>query len=192
MGARPHYKCLHCGSTDKERNAWNVLSSVRGKDVLHIAPEKATKKLLATRNNYVCGDKFDGHERYADGRYGNDALNLDLTNLPFEDNSFDVVVANHVLEHIPGDAKALSEIRRVLRPTGFAVLEVPVTHLLESSLEGKEGDNITNYGQIDHVRVYSHSDFIGRVAAAGFVPSVQKAALNSVDGREFVYVAHPV
>ena len=96
---------------------------------------------------------------------------MDLTNLTFEDNSFDCIICYHVLEHIPDDKKAMRELYRVLKPTGWAILQVP---LLKGIYETREDLSITSpemrrklYGQEDHVRYYG-LDYKDRLESSGF------------------------
>ncbi|WP_081891323.1 methyltransferase domain-containing protein [Gillisia sp. Hel_I_29] len=95
----------------------------------------------------------------------------DVTDLEFEDEKFDFIFCNHVLEHIPDDTKAMSELFRVLKKGGSAVLLVPIDVQL---LETFEDFGITDpkerekaFGQGDHVRLYG-KDYVDRLATAGF------------------------
>ena len=85
-------------------------------------------------------------------------VRLDITDMNFEDNFFDVIICNHVLEYVQDDRKAMSELFRVLRPEGFAILQVPISR---NAKEIFEDFSITSpeerekyFGQKDHVRVY--------------------------------------
>ena len=116
---------------------------------------------------------------------------MDLTAMTFDDNSFDAIVCNHVLEHIPDDKKAMKELFRVLKPGGWASLQVPIkgdiTQEDLSITEPKE--RLRLYGQEDHVRYYGR-DFIGRLKEAGFdVRSISKTDLLGTDEMERVSVA---
>ena len=96
---------------------------------------------------------------------------MDVGALPLDDNAFDLVICNHVLEHIPDDAKAMSELYRVLRPGGEAILQVPISLNLDRtyedfsilSHEGRERE----FGQEDHCRIYG-TDYRDRLELAGF------------------------
>ena len=100
-----------------------------------------------------------------------DVRAIDVCRVPFADNTFDVIICNHVLEHVPDDQKALSELFRVLKPTGFAVLQTPYSSLLENSFcdPGINTDQLRNrfYGQEDHVRYYGR-DLFRKMQEAGF------------------------
>jgi len=87
------------------------------KSILHFAPEPIFEKYFP---------KIFGSYTSADLHMKNVDYKVDLINLPFEDNSYDFVFASHVLEHIKNDSQALSEISRILRPDGIAILPVPI------------------------------------------------------------------
>lgn len=99
---------------------------------------------------------------------------MDIHQIPFEENTFDVVLCNHVLEHVADDIKAMSEINRVLKPNGFAILQVPfftpipdVTFEDNTITDPRERERI--FGQDDHVRKYGH-DYTKRMERAGLHP----------------------
>ena len=95
--------------------------------VLHIAPEQSFYKRFRNMSNldYLTSDL---ESPLAD-------VKADICNLPFEDNSFEVIFCNHVLEHIPDDAKAMSELFRVLKPGGWGILQVPISYQREVTYE---------------------------------------------------------
>jgi SAM-dependent methyltransferase len=170
--------CYQCGSSDRERLVYLYLRDhVRlfakpSRHVLHIAPERelSTKCEEAGLARYVCGDLAgDGRRIHA----------LDVTALPYPDASFDVVICNHVLEHVPDDATAMRELRRVMRPDGVAILQVPIS---ANSATTDEDPSIADpreqerrFGQPDHVRLYGQ-DYVDRLTAAGF--SVSRLRLS--------------
>jgi len=88
---------------------------------------------------------------------------VDIQHIQYESNMFDALICSHVLEHIPDDRKAISELYRVLKPGGTAYILVPISHKLEATLENPEYDTpelrTEHYGQFDHVRRYG-KDFI--------------------------------
>ncbi len=99
-------------------------------------------------------------------------VKMDVHQIPFEDNTFDAAMCNHVMEHVEDDIKAMSEICRVLKPGGWAILQVPFfSPLADATFEDK---SITDplerekaYGQDDHVRLYG-KDYPDRLRKAGF------------------------
>jgi len=131
--------------------------------VLHFAPEQAFYKRFRNLKNleYTTTDLFSP---LAD-------VKADICYLPFEDNTYDVILCNHVLEHIPDDTKAMQELYRVLKPGGMAILQIPQDLSREYTFED---DSITDpeeratiFGQYDHVRVYGR-DYFDKLRAIGF------------------------
>jgi ubiquinone/menaquinone biosynthesis C-methylase UbiE len=101
-------------------------------------------------------------------------VKMDLHQIPFDENHFDVVLCNHVLEHVRDDIQAMREIHRVLKPGGFAILQIPffnpipdVTFEDPSITDKREREKI--FGQDDHVRKYGH-DYPQRIATSGLTP----------------------
>ena len=131
--------------------------------VLHFAPEQAFYKLFRNQKNleYTTTDLLSP---LAD-------VKADICNLPFADNEYDVILCNHVLEHIPDDTKAMQELFRVLKPGGMAILQIPQDLNLEktfadnSIVDQKERAKI--FGQYDHVRIYGR-DYFDKLRSIGF------------------------
>ncbi|MCF7568836.1 methyltransferase domain-containing protein [Sabulilitoribacter arenilitoris] len=143
------------------KNETNFFSSE--KKILHFAPEQAFyKRFIKMKNlDYTTTDL---NSPLAD-------VKADICNLPFKDNSYDVILCNHVLEHIPDDIKAMQELYRVLKPNGMAILQIPQDL---SRAETFEDDSITDkkerakiFGQYDHVRVYGR-DYFDKLRSIGF------------------------
>lgn len=167
-GRRPHAACPGCGSTDRERLVWLYLLhelNIKSKSwrVLHIAPEKSLHARLS---------KFDKLEILtADISGKNVMLKVDITAISLDDSQFDLIICNHVLEHIIDDRKAMQELYRVLKPGGFAVLQVPISMSLKDTYEDSsvtsELEREKIFGQNDHVRIYG-SDYADRLRSVGF------------------------
>lgn len=130
---------------------------------LHIAPEQCFLDLFRKQKNleYITSDL---ESPIAD-------VKADICNLPFDDNSFDVVFCNHVLEHIIDDTKAMQELYRVLKKGGFGIFQIPQDLSREKTFEDS---TITNrkerakiFGQYDHVRVYGR-DYFNKLRSIGF------------------------
>ena len=142
--------------------------------MLHLAPEYCYLTRFKKQDNleYVTADL---NSPWADHHF-------DCHDIPFEDDSFDVVMANHLLEHVQDDRRVLQEFHRVMKPCGWGVLQVPVDYTSE---ETAEDPNITDpmererlYWQQDHVRLYGHKDYPLRLKEAGFhVETVDMRAL---------------
>jgi len=122
-GRRRHAKCPRCGALERHRAQWLVFERLfaqldtRSAAMLHFAPEPFFETRLPPR--------FGRYETADLDAPGVDH-HVDLQKLPFDDASWDLVFASHVLEHVPDDDRALAEVRRILRPGGVAILPVPV------------------------------------------------------------------
>lgn len=161
-------------SLERHRLLWLYLQNetdffTKPQKVLHFAPEQAFYKRFRNQKNldYTTTDLLSP---LAD-------VKADICDLPFEDNSFDTILCNHVLEHIPNDTKAMQELYRILKPGGMAILQIPqdlereVTFEDDSITDEKERTKI--FGQYDHVRVYGR-DYFEKLRSIGF-------SVNEVD-----------
>jgi SAM-dependent methyltransferase len=114
---------------------------------------------------------------------------LDLTAIDFPDASFDVILCSHVLEHIPDDRVAMAEIRRVLRPDGWALINGPSdparTMTYEDAAIVLPEERLRHFGQEDHARVYSSRDFAARLENAGFGVVVDPMEFSPGDRRRY-------
>jgi SAM-dependent methyltransferase len=194
--ARPYARCPRCGSLERHRLLALYVRDSQSLErphlrLLHVAPEPGFARLLARLPNveYVSGDL---EPRRA-------MVQLDVTALPFPEESFDAVVCNHVLEHVPDDRAALAELYRVLRPGGWALLLSAVDPSLAVTVEeptlADPEERLRRFGQEDHVRIYG-LDYADRLAAAGFVVTVdhygrrlgeQAATIYGIRPEEAVY-----
>ncbi len=168
---RKNAKCPNCGSLERHRLIWLYLkerTSLFSDNlmVLHFAPEMIFQKNLKNLANldYISADLDPSRAM----------LKVDITNIYFKDNTFDVILCNHVLEHIQDDHKAMSELFRILKPGGWSIIQVPIKR--EKTFED---DNIKSpeerekqFGQRDHVRQYGR-DFKNRLEKAGFEVKVE-------------------
>jgi predicted SAM-dependent methyltransferase len=131
--------------------------------VLHFAPEQEFYKRFKKQTNieYTTTDLLSP---LAD-------VKADICNLPFEDNTYDIIFCNHVLEHIPNDTKAMQELFRVLKPGGMGIFQIPQdlsrasTFTDDTIVDQKERAKI--FGQYDHVRVYGR-DYFEKLRSIGF------------------------
>ena len=114
-------------------------------------------------------------------------VQVDICDLSlFGDNSFDIIICSHVLEHVSDADKAMRELARVLKPDGWAIIMVPlfwdVSETIEDSAYNNAALRTRHYGQYDHVRLFSHDDFIARLSAAGF--NVRQVTPGSLDPEQ--------
>ncbi|MBC6999876.1 class I SAM-dependent methyltransferase [Cytophaga sp. FL35] len=145
--------------------------------VLHFAPEQPFYKRFRKLKNlqYITTDL---NSPLAD-------IKADICHLPFDNDSFDVILCNHVLEHIPNDTKAMKELYRILKPGGWGVFQIPQDLTRDRTFEDnsitdkKERTKI--FGQYDHVRVYG-SDYFNKLRSIGF--DVEEVDYTSILSEE--------
>ncbi|MCE5185482.1 MAG: methyltransferase domain-containing protein [Planctomycetaceae bacterium] len=181
LARRPDAQCPVCGSLERHRFVWLFLTQRTGlcdgrpKRLLHLAPEPELERCLRRTPalEYVSADLFDPRAM----------LKMDIAQMGFDDSSFDMVYCSHVLEHVPDDRKAISEIRRVLKKDGVAVILVPIT-----ARQTFEDPSVTDprrreelFGQDDHVRKYG-PDFSARLAECGF--NVETVCVSGLLSKE--------
>jgi len=155
-------------SLERHRLLWLYLKEetdffTAPKKVLHMAPEQCFLSIFKKQKNidYTTADLYSP---IAD-------VKADILNLPFDDNSFDVVFCNHVLEHISDDIKAMQELYRVLKPNGMGIFQVPqdlyrTTTFEDNSITDKK-ERTKIFGQYDHVRIYGR-DYFDKLRSIGF------------------------
>jgi SAM-dependent methyltransferase len=165
---RDNVLCPKCLSLERHRLLWLYLKNrtdffTARLKVLHVAPEQCFYKLFKKMPNliYVTADLESPLAE----------IKLDIQKMPFPDFEFDIVICNHVLEHVPDDRKAIREIFRILKKSGFALLQVPTNYAMQHT---HEDPSITDpverekhFRQKDHYRLYGQ-DYLKRLAEAGF------------------------
>lgn len=155
-------------SLERHRQMWLYLQNetnffAHKLKVLHIAPEQEFLRKFKKMKNleYTSADLFSP---IVD-------VKADIVDLPFEDNSFDVIICNHVLEHIVDDRKAMSELYRVMKSGGWGIVQVPMKNSLEKTYEDftitDPKERQKHFGQYDHVRWYG-MDYFDRLKSVGF------------------------
>ncbi|WP_205015453.1 methyltransferase domain-containing protein [Mycolicibacterium hodleri] len=131
------------------------------KQVLHVAPEPQFQKLLRKRigAGYLTADLYDPAAM----------VTMDVTDIQFPDDSFDVVYCSHVLEHVDDDRQAMREFFRVLKPAGWAILAVPISAdaTIEDASITDPAERLRLFGQVDHVRRYG-PDYVDRLRSVGY------------------------
>jgi len=155
-------------SLERHRQMWLYLQNetdffTAKLKVLHIAPEQEFLRKFKKMKNleYTSADLFSP---IVD-------VKADILDLPFEDNTYDVIICNHVLEHIVDDRKAMSELYRVMKPNGWGIVQVPMKNSLETTFEDftitDPKERQKHFGQYDHVRWYG-MDYFDRLKSVGF------------------------
>ena len=164
--------CPRCLALERHRLLWLYLERettlLRGfPTLLHIAPEVALKGKFEAHYGKVYGNRYIT----ADLESPLAKIHFDVQDIPLENESIDVVICNHILEHVEDDRKALRELHRILTPNGWGVVLVPQDYEREKTFED---DSITSpeerariFGQYDHRRIYGR-DYAQRVAECGF------------------------
>lgn len=150
------------------------------KKVLHFAPEQCFLKRFRKLKNlaYTTTDLLSP---IAD-------VKADICNLPFQDNTYDVIFCNHVLEHIPDDTKAMQELYRVMKVGGMGIFQIPQDLNRETTFEDNsitdKKERAKIFGQYDHVRVYGR-DYFDKLRGIGFkVEEVDYTAILSAEAIE--------
>ncbi|WP_083426279.1 methyltransferase domain-containing protein [Thermoactinomyces sp. DSM 45891] len=181
--------CSMCMAMDRERlYVWFMEREtdlfMAPKVVFHIDPEKEknVKNKLAIHSNlyYVSGDlkPLDPWTKA-----------LDVTNLYYEDHSFDVIICSHILENISEDRKAMGELYRVMKVGGWGIMQVPLATNVAMSFEDERvmtaDDRARAYGHPNHVRVYAKEDYIKRLESVGF-----RVELYNIAERYSIKEAH--
>ena len=180
-------KCPRCSSVERHRL---IILYLKNKTdffksplkVLHVAPEFCFVKMFKNAKNLEY-QTADLNSLYAD-------IHVDITNMAIiPDNSYDVVLCSHVLEHIQEDLKAMREIRRILKPNGWAILQVPIrkgTKTFEDPSVISSEMRRKLFGQEDHVRMYG-DDYKNRLESAGFKVMIDSyaAVLGEAQAKKF-------
>ncbi|MDW3194023.1 MAG: class I SAM-dependent methyltransferase [Cytophagales bacterium] len=189
--SRENALCPSCLALERHRLLWLFLK--RNTEffeaplkMLHIAPELCYIDRFESLDNldYITADIESPLAK----------VKMDIHEIPFEANSFDVIFCNHVLEHVRDDHLAMTEMLRVLRPGGWAILQIPIFHPLREATY--EDPTITDpqerekaFGQDDHVRMYG-KDYPERIGKAGFEVS-EVDLLKQLKPEEVVRFALP-
>jgi SAM-dependent methyltransferase len=170
---RKDAKCIHCGALERHRLLWLYMSrrtnlfEGKSRKMLHVAPEPCFEPFLRQHlgDNYITADLFDSRAM----------VKMDITNINYPDESFDVIYCSHVLEHVQDDRKAMREFYRILKNDGWAILLVPIN--VEETFEDpsitEAEERLRIFGQRNHVRNYG-PDYVDRLCDAGFCVKIPK------------------
>ena len=167
--------CTRCGALERHRFLWIYLDRCtdlfdgRPKRMLHVAPERCFEPRLKKRlgENYITADLINPHAM----------VRMDITDIQYPDESFDIICCSHVLEHVLDDRLAMREFYRVLKPKGWAILLVPITadETFEDPSIIDRRERLKLFGQEGHVRRYG-PDYVDRLREAGFKVTINKVS----------------
>ncbi len=194
--SRKNALCPSCLSLERHRLIWLYLKTetdlfTKPHKFLHVAPELCFMKRFEKMEHldYITGDIESPLAK----------VKMDVHDIPFDENTFDVLFCNHVLEHVEDDKKVMGEFIRVLKPGGWAILQSPIDYSYETTYED---DSITDprerekaFGQDDHVRMYGR-DYDKQLEAGGFKVTIvnmmeilgeEKFNRYALPGQEMLY-----
>jgi len=168
---REDAQCAHCGALERQRLLWLFLQRKTDffdgtpKKMLHVAPEPTLESRFRKQlgPGYLSADLFNPRAM----------VRMDIADIQYDDQSFDVIYCSHVLEHVQDDLQAMRELFRVLSSNGWAILLVPITS--EKTFEDPSitdpAERLKAFGQEDHVRKYG-PDYVERLRSAGFTVAI--------------------
>ena len=184
---RPNALAPDTLSLERHRAVWMYLSEHSdlfsggpNRRMLHLAPEYCFLKRF-NRAEGLEIVRADFVSPWAD-------VHFDVHDIPYKDNHFDIIMGNHLMEHVADDRKVMTEYFRVMKPGGWGIFQVPMDRGNENTLEDP---NVTNpaarerlYWQRDHVRLYG-LDYVNRYRDAGFeVEEIDLVSLFGADRHE--------
>ncbi len=169
---RTSAQCPGCGSLERHRLVVLYLKFrtnffATKKKVLYVAPNKIIQKIIKNLSNhdYVSGDIDSPIAMVV----------MDITDIKYKENTFDIIICSHVLEHIQDDLLAMRELFRVLKPGGWAIIQSPIDYKLEKTFEDPlivlPKDRRRLFGEETHVRIYGR-DYKERLEKASFIVKV--------------------
>ena len=194
-----NYMCPVCSASDRDRlyalYFERVKENINSKKLLDFAPSQTLQKFLKKH--------FQIEYRSADLFMPDVDDKVDITDMrQYTDESFDIFICSHVLEHVSDDRKAMRELYRILKRGGWGIAAVPINLGLN---EVHEDANVTSeaerwkyFGQEDHLRMYSKHGFVERLQEAGF--EVEQLGINyfgeevftkfGIQSRSVLYIVH--
>jgi predicted SAM-dependent methyltransferase len=156
--------CPKCGSLARTRKLWNILEhKIQGKKILHFSPSASIREKIESLNNsnYVTSDlvgEFKASKR------------LNIESIDELNDSYDLVICYHILEHIEDDIKAMKELLRIIKPKGKCIIQTPFKtgEIYENNKVKTDEERLIHFGQKDHVRIYSSEGLMKRLESVGF------------------------
>jgi SAM-dependent methyltransferase len=184
--------CPYCGSISRDRRLWHVLKTrvlKTGLSVLDFSPTRCIRRMLEGYNTiqYVTSDF---------SKESSSPYHFDITDILVNNNSYDVIICYHILEHVENDQKAMKELHRVLKKGGKCIIQTPFKEgkIYENPLVVKPENRLIQFGQSDHVRIYSLDTLKKRLIDAEFKVEVLEFTepMNNMSGfktKEFILLA---
>jgi predicted SAM-dependent methyltransferase len=159
------FLCYNCGSIPRQRLLWKYLlkNNLSEQKTLHFSPNAFFANKLKKINSIYQTTDFDQN--------ADTDLHLDITDIQLNNESIDVILCYHVLEHIIDDTKAMQELYRILSKKGTCILQVPFASdnkTVEDYSITSQQDRLKFFGQEDHVRIYGINEFKKRLTSVGF------------------------
>jgi hypothetical protein len=178
---RENARCIHCQSAERHRFVWLYFQRMtdlfdgKQKKMLHVAPETCfvSKLKESLRHGYITADLQNPRAM----------VRMDITDIQYPDDHFDIIYCSHVLEHVQEDKKAMREFCRVMKKDGWAIILVPIT--VENTFEDPSivdpSERLKVFGLKDHVRCYG-PDYADRLRESGF--DVKVTYLSDMFGND--------
>ena len=163
--------CPNCGSLSRDRRLWQLIEKKYLKEaitVLDFSPSRSLYRKWKKQNVLYKATDLSG-DFISDNQY-------DITSIPEAENTFDLIICYHVLEHVIEDLLAMKELHRTLKPTGTLVVQTPFKEgeIYENYSIISEKDRLLHFGQEDHVRIYSVEGLKTRLTQSGFEVEVHQ------------------
>jgi ubiquinone/menaquinone biosynthesis C-methylase UbiE len=158
--------CPNCGSLSRDRRLWQLVKENYIKNYIQILDFSPSRPLFRKWK------KEKNVKHIASDLSGDFIANVayDITKIPAKDNSFDLIICYHILEHVIDDVKAMSELHRILKPNGTVLIQTPFKEgeIYEDYSITSEAERLLHFGQEDHVRIYSVEGLKKRLESVGF------------------------
>ena len=171
--------CPNCGGLSRDRRLWQLIENnylTNNLNVLDFSPSRSLYRKWKKQNVTYKATDLSG-DFISDNQY-------DITSIPVDDNTFDLIVCYHILEHIIEDILAIKELQRILKPTGTLFVQTPFKEgeIYEDYTITSEKDRLHHFGQEDHVRVYSVEGLKNRLTQSGF-----EVVVNQYNNKDIIY-----
>ncbi len=168
--------CPRCGSIQRTRRLWQILNDefLNSKQkVLDFSPSRSIYRMMKKRDVLYVSSDLSG-DFIADKSY-------DINNIDSEDETYELIVCYHILEHIDDDHKAISELWRVLKKEGYCLVQTPFKdgEIYEDNSITSPEERELHFGQSDHVRIYSINGLKNRLENVGFKVEVRNFFENN-------------